>query len=410
MPLVTNANIVKEIKQRKVTMKTRFIVLAALVLAFGLPTNARSSEDEDPFMFGDEIPVEDPEADSAAPAPVNPITWHEEQAPALQSTPQFEADFTPPPSDSAEPQPLPATPSPQTLAQPQAPTPTSPAVEDPAPAPSAVTAGKEPTLTDTLKQDPDTQKPILPAKVEESWVGKLTTGNPLSLIGGDKSSAGGASLEQLVDSARDSKANSNRRSNASVFDISGVMLRMSLKQVDETMQNRGFRKIMQKYQIPNFIKWRNEEYCRNTGVVGYERIESCVTQKAKKDQHQYVQTAKYAKYDTKEEVEVTFSSNFTDNKVIKIVYHSQAANVSGNSPKANYLRNIKIYDFWKKINQKFGKPDDKENVIWGMGGNKPFLKAATGYLQLEDPMLRELDYTRMSREDQRYLNTDLYSF
>ena len=91
---------------------------------------------------------------------------------------------------------------------------------------------------------------------------------------------------------------------------------------------------MQKYQIPNFIKWRNEEFCRNTGVVGYERIESCVTQKAKKESHQYVQTAKYAKYDTKEEMEVTFSSNFTDNKVIKIVYRSQAANVTGNSPKA----------------------------------------------------------------------------
>lgn len=45
-----------------------------------------------------------------------------------------------------------------------------------------------------------------------------------------------------------------------------------------------------------------------------------------------------------------------------------------------------------------------------MGGNKPYLKAKTGFLLLEDPMLRELDYTRMSREDQRYMNTDLYSF
>lgn len=391
-------------------MKTRFIILAAAVLALGAPFGALASEDEDPFMFGDEVPVEDPEADSAPIEPVNPVTWHEESAPALQSTPQFEADFTPPPSDYAAPEPLVANPAPQPLPQPQTAAPTPPAVEEPAPAPSAVPAGKEPTLTDTLKQDPNAQKPALPAKVEDSWVGKLANTNPLSLIGSDKSSAGNASLEQLVDGARDSQGNSNRRSNASVFDISGVMLRMSLKQVDETMQNRGFRKIVQKYQIPNFIKWRNEEYCRNTGVVGYERIESCVTQKAKKDQHQYVQTTKYAKYDTKEEMEVTFSSNFTDNKAIKIVYRSQAANITGNSPKANYLRNIKVYDFWKKINQKYGKPDDKENVTWGMGGNKPFLKAATGYLQLEDPMLRELDYTRMSREDQRYMNTDLYSF
>ena len=45
-----------------------------------------------------------------------------------------------------------------------------------------------------------------------------------------------------------------------------------------------------------------------------------------------------------------------------------------------------------------------------MGGNKPLSEGKTGFLLLEDPMLRELDYTRMSREDQRYMNTDLYSF
>ena len=87
-----------------------------------------------------------------------------------------------------------------------------------------------------------------------------------------------------------------------------------------------------------------------------------------------------------------------------------AAAVTGNSPKAVYLRNIKVYDFWKKINQKYGNPDNKETITWGLGGNKPFLKAQTGYLLLEDPMLQELDYTRMSREDARYMNTDLYSF
>ena len=29
---------------------------------------------------------------------------------------------------------------------------------------------------------------------------------------------------------------------------------------------------------------------------------------------------------------------------------------------------------------------------------------------LEDPMLRELDYTRMSREDAKFMNTNLYNF
>ncbi|MBE6453202.1 MAG: hypothetical protein E7012_06935 [Alphaproteobacteria bacterium] len=259
------------------------------------------------------------------------------------------------------------------------------------------------TLTDNLKNDTITEQTNPLSNVDKTWIGKLIS-EPL----GEKQD-GSNELSKLLEGARE-EANNKKRSNASVFDISGVMLRMSLEQADRALRNRGFKKILHKYQIPNFIKWRNEELCRNSGVVGYEKIESCITQKAKKENHQYVQTAQYAKYNTKEEIEVTFTSNFTANRVIKVVYKSQAANRAGNSPKSVYLRNIKVYDFWKTVNQKYGQPDDKENVTWGMGGNKPYLKAATGYLKLEDPMLKELDYTRMSREDQRYMNTDLYSF
>ena len=238
---------------------------------------------------------------------------------------------------------------------------------------------------------------------EKTWLAKLKS--PLDSL--EKSLSGGSeSLEDMVDNSRRNRSGSN----ASVFDISGIMLRMSLEQVDETMKKKGFRKVFQKLDIPNFIRWRNEETCRNQGVVGYERLESCVADMAKRDKHQYVSQGKYAKFNTKEEITVRFTSNFTNNKVYKIIYKSMASTIQGNSPKAIYLRNVKIYDFWKKVNHKYGAPDDKDNVVWGLGGNKPYMQASTGLLVLEDPMLRELDYTRMSREDQLFLNTDLYSF
>ena len=69
-----------------------------------------------------------------------------------------------------------------------------------------------------------------------------------------------------------------------------------------------------------------------------------------------------------------------------------------------------LYDFWKKINQKYGEPDNKEQVTWGLGENKPMMQASTGKLTLADPMLLELDYTRMSREDQKFMNTAVYTF
>ena len=263
----------------------------------------------------------------------------------------------------------------------------------------------EKSLTDTLKENTAAENPI-----EGTWVEKLTSSNPLSLFTSkeNEDADSGSDLENLVKGARNK--DNNGKSNASVFDIAGVMLRMSLMQTERTLENRGFRKVNAKFQIPNFIKWRNEETCRNEGVVGYERLDACVIQKSKKGGYQYVQMLKYAKFDSKEEIEIYLTSNFTENKVYKIVYRSRIAAITGNSPKAVYIRNIKVYDFWKKINQKYGQPDNKTTVTWGLGGNNPYLKAATGYLVLEDPIFRELDYTRMSREDQRFINSDFYNF
>lgn len=390
-----------------------FGLLGALMFSFPV----LASEDMESVMFGAEAPVE-----TAAPAveaaPVSSMVNIENSAP-VEEYPE-EMDFMDGENEAniwgEEGQP-PAPVNAAAVSDGQAQSPAAAAssapvsqtaeqnVTETAPVPQ-IKKGQD--LTDTLKNDQAQAAPKIPLpKVEGTWVDKLATANPLEILNAEKNN--GSELEKLVNDARQDNKQ-GRKSNASVFDISGVMLRMSLPQVDDTMKNRGFQKIMQKHQIPNFIKWRNEEYCRSSGVIGYERTQACVVQKAKKDSHEYVQTAKYAKYDTKEEIEVTFTSNFTENKVYKIEYTSMASSITGNSQKAVYLRNIKIYDFWKKINQKYGKPDDKEAVTWGMGGNKPYLKAKTGWLLLEDPMLRELDYTRMSREDQRYLNTDLYSF
>ncbi len=267
------------------------------------------------------------------------------------------------------------------------------------------------SLTENLAADVSDKKAeaSLPEKAKETWIGKITetaAEKVKETTGELKNSGADASLENLMDRNR----NVRKRANASVFDISGVMLRMTLLQAESAMKARHFTKVSVKYEIPNFIKWRNEEKCRNRGVVGYERLASCVVELAKKDNHQYSETVKFSRFDTKEELEIKLTSNFTGNKIYRVLYKSMSPSITGNSNKAMYLRNVKIYDFWKKVNQKYGSPDNKDEVLWGLGGNKPYLKAASGVLLLEDPMLRELDYTRMSREDQRFINTDLYNF
>lgn len=264
------------------------------------------------------------------------------------------------------------------------------------------------TLSDTLQQQTQQRPGVNLPDVSGTWVGQLATSVPQAISSSvnQTENASDDTLQNLMSDVR----GQGKRSNASVFDISGVMLRMTLSQAEKALMIRGFKKISQKMEIPNFIKWRNEETCRNNGVVGYERLMNCVVEIAKKNNYQYVETAKYTKYPTKEEIEIKLTSNFTGNKIYRIMYKSMSGKVIGSGAKAAYLRNIKVYDFWKKVNQKYGNPDNKEEVTWGLGINKPFMKASTGFLVLEDPMLRELDYTRMSREDQRFMNTDLYSF
>ncbi len=197
----------------------------------------------------------------------------------------------------------------------------------------------------------------------------------------------------------------------STFDIVGVMLRMNIIDAEHNLQRNGYKKVIEKREIPNFIKWRNEEKCRNKGVVGYERLNTCVVDVSKSTGDEYIKEAKYIKHDTKEEVIIYLTSNFTNNKIYKIVYTSTSATITGNSSKAMYLRNLKIHSFWKRISRKYGPPDDEEEIMWGDDeDSEPYMKANNGFLLLEDKMLEELDYAKMSREDQKYMKTDIYSF
>ena len=139
-----------------------------------------------------------------------------------------------------------------------------------------------------------------------------------------------------------------KRSNASVFDIAGIMLHMNRQQVEDAMQKRGYRQVSEDLKIPNFIRWRYEEICRNKDVIGYERLTNCVVKLSKQNNYQYVERVLYNNFTTKETISVRFTSNFTGNKVYFIEYRTEAANIKGSGSKATYLRNLKIYDFWKQ--------------------------------------------------------------
>jgi hypothetical protein len=75
-----------------------------------------------------------------------------------------------------------------------------------------------------------------------------------------------------------------------------------------------------------------------------------------------------------------------------------------------YINNLKIYEFWRRIAAKYGEPDNATEVKWGLGGKKPYLKAQTGTLELVDPILKDLDISRMINEDSKLANAQYYNF
>lgn len=202
----------------------------------------------------------------------------------------------------------------------------------------------------------------------------------------------------------------SQRSNVAFFDISGVRLRMTPEEVNKILTEQGYRQILQNQEVPNFIKWRSEEICRVNGVFGFERLNACAMQIALENGYGFVEREVYNRYSSKESIEVYYTSSFTGNLSHRIHYKSSVTLSDSKASKNVYLNNLKIYDFWKRIDMKYGAPDNTSEVKWGLGGKKPYLKAQTGMLELVDPILKDLDMARMFNEDTRMANSQYYTF
>ncbi|MCM1324282.1 MAG: hypothetical protein NC218_08975 [Acetobacter sp.] len=267
------------------------------------------------------------------------------------------------------------------------------------------------TLSDNLAKTSEKNKKQKEETAEdepeetENWLKSLIMGSKKK---GNTENASTSFDEDDEDEIR--KLILSQRKNAAHFDISGVKLRMSPEEIDKTLTSQGYRRILQTMEIPNFIKWRSEELCRQNGVIGFERLNACATKVAVENGYNFIERATYNRYATKESIDVYFTSNFTGNLAHRIFYKSSIPLSDSKASNNVYINNLKIYDFWRRIDLKYGPPDNTSEIKWGLGGKKPYMKAKTGYLELADPLLKNLDTARMFNEDTRLSNTNYYTF
>ncbi|MBQ2886014.1 MAG: hypothetical protein IJE43_20020 [Alphaproteobacteria bacterium] len=237
----------------------------------------------------------------------------------------------------------------------------------------------------------------------ESWLSSF-------LSGMKKADDVGIEKNTEEDKKRIERVKRNIRSNAANFDISKIRLRMKPEQVNKILEKQGYRRIVQTFAIPNFIRWRSEELCRLNGVIGFERLNACATGVSKENGYQYIDKEVYNRFSTKESLTIHYTSTFTDNVAHHIFYKSYLPMSESRASNRVYINNLKIYDFWQRISFKYGEPDNKSEIKWGLGGKKPYLKASTGALELADPLLVTLDSKRMFNEDTRLSNIQYYHF
>lgn len=238
----------------------------------------------------------------------------------------------------------------------------------------------------------------------ENWLKSLIMGSK------KKIAEDGTIAENDEDENEIRKLIVSQRKNAALFDISGIKLRMTPEEVGKVLLAQGYKRISQNMEIPNFIKWRSEELCRQHGVIGFERLNACATRVAVENGYNFIERETYNRYSTKESINVYYSSTFTGNLAHRIFYKSSVPLSTSKASNNVYINNLKIYDFWKRIDLKYGPPDNTSEVKWGLGGKKPYLKAQTGSLELADPLLKDLDTARMFNEDTRLANTNYYTF
>lgn len=201
-------------------------------------------------------------------------------------------------------------------------------------------------------------------------------------------------------------------SNAAIFDVAGIMLKMKPHQVREIMHKRGFQMLKAEEEIPNFLEWKYDEWCRKRGMVGYDKISNCILAKAEKDEKRYIYKMSFNKYETRESLDVYFTSPYTKNRAFKAEYNSAGDPSLGSSPKSLYQRHDRLRNFWVRVYKKYGQPDDEteDGMIWTKGYEEPLLLARHGYLLLEDPNLPYADQQAMIRVDKKMLNGSLFSF
>ncbi|MGN0929235.1 MAG: hypothetical protein ACI4N3_01190 [Alphaproteobacteria bacterium] len=218
--------------------------------------------------------------------------------------------------------------------------------------------------------------------------------------------------EDYVEEGQEDYIESNLNERVKGFDIAGVMLEMDYKKVREVLKERKYKLTDIEYKIPEYFSFNYDAICRQHDVFIPENLKACITGLAKKDKMQYIYKVSFKKHDTKEDINVYFTSPVTDNKVYKIEYTNDVNKKYGDSLNFQYQREERRRAFWYFVLSKYGEPNVEPNQ-WLLDVEEELptgLTAEYGKLVLENKKQQAFDILESQKEARRQFKYTDYSF
>jgi len=197
-----------------------------------------------------------------------------------------------------------------------------------------------------------------------------------------------------------------------IFDISGVMLDMEMEAVREAMKERKYALKDTENYIPEFFRFNYDAQCRARGILVPDALANCIDALGKSEKMRYVSRLAFERPDTKEKIEIFFTSPLTKSRVWKIDYRNDVDDKPGPSMNFQYQREERRRAFWFSVINKYGEPNVGQNrwVLDASNEFSPNLKAFFGRLILENQQMNLADAFEAQREARRTFKFREYTF
>ncbi len=194
------------------------------------------------------------------------------------------------------------------------------------------------------------------------------------------------------------RAGALNRHDVSQFKIAGLKLGMDTQTVYEEMVELGYTLTRVEKSIPLFRTSYYDDICRRKhGLTILSDIRQCVLNYAEKDEIHYVFRETYERPQSKETVQVSYSTPDTMNVAYKIAYKSKGDNSLGTSRPSLAKKKQRHEEFWNMIFDTYGLPDENDTILWG-NPNTIYMRALMrgtsydAYVFMEDRLIQDKDY------------------